>query len=194
MYLDGLVQNVLDWLRLQDSLGSQLILVLIRAIGIIIPPIQGWFFDLVGISLFGPVKAFLVAEAGLLIGASSAFGIARKFREPLLNRFVSIQKIHLWENALTKQEQFWSWVLLRLPSNIFFDYISYAAGLTNCTYHMFIVSTFLGSLPSMLLFFIITSYAYKNGGWAYGLVAAFGLLFLGHIVYKVYKREKTKTI
>lgn len=188
MAINDFIQNILDSLHLTDSLGSQVAMVFLRSTAIIIPPIQGWLFDVVSIGLFGPVKAFIITEIGLIIGASTAFGIARVFREPLLKRFVSIQKIHQWEQALSHKEKFWSLVLLRLPSNLFFDYISYAAGLTNCTYKMFITTSVIGSLPSILLFYLISHYAYQWGGWASGLMAALGLYVFGFIFYKVYKR------
>ena len=119
-----------------------------------------------------------------------AFALARRFREPLVRKFASLKKIHEWERMLSEKEQFWSWVVLRLPSNFVFDYISYAAGLTNCSYRMFITSSIIGNLPTVLAFYLISGYAYEKGGWLYGILAAVGVLIFIYMSFKIYRRLK----
>ena len=60
--------------------------IIIRSLAIIIPPIPGVFIDIAGIAAFGWVKAFILGEAGLMLGAMVSFWIARRFREPVVRR------------------------------------------------------------------------------------------------------------
>ncbi len=189
-----IVQNLGTSLTGYSGVFSGIFFVIARSLTIIIPPIPGGLVDLVGISIFGWVKSLMLAEAGIILGASTAFFIARYFREPLLRRFTSVQKIHQWEKELSKKEQFWSWVALRLPSNLFFDYISYAAGLTSCSYRMFISSTIVGNFPSVFLFYIVSGYAYKHGGALQAVIAAVALFVLGQIAFRIYRKNIGKKI
>lgn len=130
---------------------APLAFMVVRSSSVIIPPIPGLAFDIVGIIAFGPVLGFVYAELGIMLGASVVFWIARKFREPAVKRFVSLQKLHHWEGKLSEKQKFWGLVGLRLPTNAFFDYISYAAGLSTASFKKFFVTTLIGSAPNMVL-------------------------------------------
>lgn len=155
----------------------------IRALAIIIPPIPGGFIDLAGMALFGPIKAFMLGEFGLMVGASVAFLIARRFREPAVRRFASLGKLAEWEKTISERNKFWTLVLLRLPSNAVFDYISYAAGLTTVGFGKFFFSTLIGNLPGTILFFVIGG-AFYQSGWYYFIVFAATLIILGLVAGK----------
>ncbi|RJQ36373.1 TVP38/TMEM64 family protein [Candidatus Parcubacteria bacterium] len=155
----------------------------IRALAIIIPPIPGGFIDLAGMALFGPIRAFILGEIGLMFGASTAFLIARRFREPAVRRFASLGKLAEWERQISERSKFWTLVLLRLPSNAVFDYISYAAGLTTVGFWKFFFSTLIGNLPGTIIFFLIGGTFYQSG-WYYFIVFAAALIILGLIAGK----------
>lgn len=122
---------------------TPIIFILLRSMAVIIPPIPGLVFDLAGIAVFGPVVGFIYAETGVVLGAMVAFYIARRFREPVVKRFVSLQKVNKWEQTVSEHKKFWTFVAIRLPTNAFFDYISYGAGLTKIKPFTFFFSTLL---------------------------------------------------
>ena len=130
---------------------APLIFILIRSLGVIFPPIPGIILDAVGIYFFGWKLGFIYAEIGVVGGAVVAFWIARKYREPVVRRFIALQKLHAWEDTLSEQKKFWSLVGLRLITGpLLFDYINYVAGLTKINFGKFLIATIVGSLPVMI--------------------------------------------
>lgn len=145
---------------------APLVFVIIRSLAIVIPPIPGIVLDLIGITLFGWKLGFVYGEIGTMIGALVAFWIARQFREPAVRRFVTLQKLHAWEDSLSERKKFWALVGLRIITGpLFFDYINYAAGLTKIQPLKF----FFASLISSCLILLPSYY--------------FGAIFLSHGVY-----------
>jgi uncharacterized membrane protein YdjX (TVP38/TMEM64 family) len=149
------------------------IFVLARAMAIIVPPIPGAALDLPAVQIFGWKWAFVLSEAGTMLGALVAFGLSRRLRSSKVGRLVGrlfrIEKVQEWERRLPAGDQFLAWVAIRLPSNAAFDYISYAAGLTNCTVRMFFWSTLIGNVPVVLAFFFLAGLGFQHSplvGWA----------------------------
>ena len=152
--------------------------IIIRSLAIIIPPIPGVFIDIAGIAAFGWVKAFILGEAGLMLGAMVSFWIARRFREPVVRRITSLEKITEWEAALGRTKTFWALVLLRLPTNAVFDYLSYAAGLLNIRAARFFLSSLLGNLPGTFLFFFFGGFLFRSGVY-YAVSFVIAVILLG---------------
>ncbi len=151
--------------------------VIVRALAIIIAPIPGAFVDIAGIAAFGWVKSFFLAEAGVMGGAVISFLIARRFREPIATRFVSLQKLREWEGNLSGVRRFWGLVLLRLFTSSLFDYISYAAGLTAMKMRTFFFASLIGNIPGLLAFYYFGGLFYQKG-WYYAFVGVAVLLVL----------------
>ena len=134
-----------------------------RILAIVIPPIPGSVVDLIGVSAFGKVWGFLYAEMAIIVGACMAFFIARYFREPLVKKFTSLQKVHEFEKNLSARKTFWTLVMLRLLTNSVFDYVSYAAGLTRINFGKFFFSSLLGSFPGMAVFYYFGELFFQKG-------------------------------
>ena len=88
------MQEYLSSLLVAFPVFAPLMFVLLRAVPIIIPPIPGVLFDLVGVAIFGWQLGLALALMGALLGSSASFFIARYFREPLVKRFVPLPKLH----------------------------------------------------------------------------------------------------
>lgn len=144
------MQEFLSQLYIQYPVAAPLIFIIIRSLAIIIPPITGTAMDLPAILIFGWVEGFIYAEIGVMFGTLVSFLIARKFREPVVKRFVTLQHLHKWEAELSESKKFWYLVILRFLTSPFFDYITYAAGFTRIGFGKFMLSTFIGTLPIML--------------------------------------------
>lgn len=123
---------------------------IIRMLPIVVPPVPGLAIDFLGLSFFDPVTAFLLAECATLVASMIAFYIGRVFREPVVRRFVSLQKVHDWEDRYSENKKFWTLVGIRFVSSPFFDYVSFAAGLTKMRAWTYFCTTFLGTLPIMI--------------------------------------------
>lgn len=145
------MSEFLTYLLQTYPLLGPLIFIIIRSLAVIFPPIPGIILDAMGIAFFGWKLGFIYAEIGIVGGAMVAFWIARKYREPVVRRFVALQKLHTWEDTLSERKKFWSLVGLRfITGPLLFDYINYVAGLTKINPFKFFIATIIGSLPVMI--------------------------------------------
>lgn len=187
------MQEALIQFLAAHSILAPIIFILLRSTAIIIPPIPGLIFDLVGIAVFGPVLGFIYAEIGIMLGAMIAFGIARKFREPVVKHFVSLQKLNQWEKTLSENKKFWMLVAIRLPTNAFFDYISYAAGLTKISASKFFLSTLISNIPMMALVYYFGGLSFQKGLYyilAFVAAVLIWIFVLGKKFYSFILRRK----
>ncbi len=142
---------------------APIVFIIVRASAIIFPPIPGIVIDLIGITIFPWFLGFIYGEIGVVLGAMIAFWIARKFREPLVKKFISMDKLNTWEKKLSSDQEFWFLVGLRLFFNPLFDYVSYAAGLTRISTGKYLLTTIIGTLPTMFFIYYFGGLSVSNG-------------------------------
>jgi uncharacterized membrane protein YdjX (TVP38/TMEM64 family) len=123
------------------------VFIFIRILPVVIPPIPGLLVDAVGVIVFGWFWGFIYATIAVVTASMISFYIGRKFREPLIGKFISIQKIHEWEDKLSEQEKFWALVSIRFVSSPFFDIMNYVAGLTKIKASHYFLSSIIVSAP-----------------------------------------------
>jgi len=128
-------------------IAAPVIFVIARTLPVIIPPIPGLLLDGIGIAIFGWFYGFILAEIGIMIASMISFYIGRRFREPLLSKFISIQQIHLFEDKLSEKQKFWGLITLRFVSSPFFDIINYVAGLTKIKASTYFFATLIVTAP-----------------------------------------------
>lgn len=149
--------------------------VIVRAVAVIIPPVPGILTDLVGIVAFGWMGGLILGELGIIIGSVTAFWLARTLRERLVRRLVPLQAVEEWEGRYSEHQKFWALVAIRLVAIPFFDYISYAAGLTKIRLGVFLLSTFLGTFPLMFVVYYFGGLTF-NKGLYFGVLFAIGII------------------
>jgi uncharacterized membrane protein YdjX (TVP38/TMEM64 family) len=137
------LQNIL----LDYPIIAPIIFIIVRILPIVIPPIPGLLIDVIGIAVFGWFYGFILAEIAVVTASMISFYIGRKFREPLLGKFISIKKIHEWEDELSEKEKFWALISLRFISSPFFDIINYVAGLTKIKASTYLFATIIVTAP-----------------------------------------------
>lgn len=179
----GNMQEYLLNILTQFPFLAPFIFIVVRAVAIIFPPIPGIVIDLIGVAIFPWFLGLVYGEIGVLLGAMVAFLIARRFREPLLKKFVPLNKINEWEKKLSENQEFWFLVGLRLFFNPLFDYISYAAGLTKITWTRYLVTTVIGTLPTMFVVYYFGNLSFSKGILYTG--AFIGVLFIVSLIYKL---------
>lgn len=188
MYSAYFYQNLLSDLISQYPFASPFIFIILRAISIPLIFIPGIALDLIGISAFGWFKTFIYAEIGIMFGASFSFLIARYFREPLLKKFLSIKKLNQLESKLSKDQEFWTLVALRLPSNSIFSVINYAAGLTSISFSRFFFSTLVGNIPALIITFYLAEKSIEAGPY-YLILFLLAILLISIILSKFQKKN-----
>jgi uncharacterized membrane protein YdjX (TVP38/TMEM64 family) len=144
-----------------EPLAAGILFILLRAVAIVVPLVQGAPIDLAGAAVFGFWRGFLYAESGIMIGAITAFYFGRwasasVTRIPLLTTPLVTRWVARLSHATT-----WQLIVLRLLTNPLFDYISYAAGLARVPTSRYLVSTVVGNVPSMLVVFLLGAEAAK---------------------------------
>lgn len=111
--------------------------------------------------VFGLYKGYIYTAIGALIGATISFYISRKLGRNMIKKFTKdkLDSIEIMVNA----KGFSIILLLRLIPLFLFDVISYGAGLTSVKYKDFIIATFLGTIPGILVFTNIGAQALNIG-------------------------------
>lgn len=137
----------------ENAFIGPLLLIIWRIIGIIVPAIPAGVVSFAAVPVFGWLKTYIYTVVGILIGTSISFWLARRFREPLVSRFVPLKKLHQLEGELSERKRFMAIVGLRLFTVPVMDFSSYAAGLTRISFPKFFLATFLASLPDIAIFY-----------------------------------------
>jgi len=140
------------YLKIHVALAP-IISIFLRTASVVLAPIPGTPIDLLNLALFGKLAGFIYAEISIMLGSSINFLIARKFREPVVRKFISLEKIHVWEERINEKSGFWGLVSIRCATILIFDYLSYVAGLTKMSFGKFFMSSFISTLPLMALFY-----------------------------------------
>lgn len=142
---------------------APLLFIVLRTIPIVIAPIPGLLLDVLGIAVFGWQFGLVLGVIGVNLGALAAFFIGRYFREPAVKRLASLRLVHEWEQSYSEKQKFWTLTLLRFLTTSYFDYVSYAAGLSKMRAWSYALSTLLGTLPFMFLVYYLGGISFQKG-------------------------------
>ena len=170
-------QQVITVIKTHPYLGA-LLLILWRIVGIIFPAIPAGVVSFAVVPIFGWLKTYIYTLTGIMIGTSISFFLARKFREPLVKRFVPIKRLHELEDRLTERQKFWAIVGIRLFTVPVMDFSSYAAGLTRISFPKFFLATLIASIPDIAIFYF-GEQLYKTFFGRSIIIAVGGLFFIG---------------
>src|SRR3990167_8577070 len=183
-------QQVILLIKTHSYLGPTL-LILWRIIGIIVPAIPAGVISFAAVPIFGWFTTYIYTVTGIMIGTSISFFLARKFREPLVERFVPIKKIHKLEDRLTERQKFLGLVVIRLFTVPVMDFSSYAAGLTRISFPKFFLATFIASIPDIGIFYFGEKlYQTFFGKQIIIAVAVLFFLALGYFIVKRFILDK----
>lgn len=138
------------------SLGPLFILIyiILQTITIVIAPIGGAFVWLPMMAIMGPAKglilSWLVATPAYFIN----FFLAKKYGRGIVKNLVG-------EKALSKIDRFvedmggTTLFILKIFQGGYFDYISYAAGLTKISFKTFFLVNIFAGIPGILITYLI---------------------------------------
>jgi len=178
-------QQVITAIKTHPYLGA-LLLILWRIVGIIFPAIPAGVVSFAAVPIFGWFKTYIYTLIGILMGTSISFLLARKFREPLVGRFIPLKKLHKLEGELSERKRFLAIVALRLFTVPVMDFSSYAAGLTRISFPKFFLATLIASIPDIGIFY----FGEKLYETVFGksVIIAVGALFFMGTGYFILKR------
>jgi len=172
----------------QHLIIGSLLLVLLRTISNIFPVIPGGMIAFATVPILGWFVAFACNTLGIMLGASIAFFLARIYREPLVQRFATLNKIRELEKQITGKQEFIALVAFRLFTVPVVDISSYVIGLTEINYVKFLAATFIAALPTAFVFYF-GSEVYRRIFGKNLFMGVATILILGSI-YFIIKRHK----
>lgn len=134
-----------------DNNLSKLVYVLVTIFAIVFAPVSTMPLLPVASHAWGWIITGVLSIIGWVIGAQIAFFLARKFGKPLVEKFISYEKLHSFENYFTNKNLFWTIVFLRVILPV--DVLSYALGLfSKVKSTTFFLATLVGITPFAFVF------------------------------------------
>lgn len=152
--------DVVDFMEIHP-LVAPIVIVVFRFIGVVLAPLPGAPISFASIAVLPWWQAWLYNLIGGELGVVAAFFIARKFREPVVVRFAPFQKVHEWQDKISRKRQFWAFAGLRFTALIALDFVSYAAGLSKLSFRSFLLACLLIDIPTSFAFFYFGGIAFQ---------------------------------
>jgi uncharacterized membrane protein YdjX (TVP38/TMEM64 family) len=176
---------VIQYLRSYGKLAAvvSFILMILQSI---VAPIPAFLITLSNAAIFGWWKGAILSWSSAMVGAALCFFIARVLGRGAVEKITSKGAM---ESVDVFFERYGNYTILicRLIPFISFDFVSYAAGLTNMKFWPFFIATGLGQLPATIV------YSYVGGSLSggaqklfVGLLTLFSLSIVIGIAKKVY--------
>lgn len=141
-------QALIEYTR-QSGFAGPLVIVVTMAVAIVFSPFPSAPIALAAGAIYGHFEGTIYIFIGSLLGASTAFGIARVLGFQAAN--VWLEKVLPNWRLGDQRRLMWMIMLSRLMPFISFDLISYAAGITVLSYGRFLFATAIGILPASFL-------------------------------------------
>ena len=148
-------QAVRVWL---ESFGAwfYVVYIVVQTVSVIIAPIGGAFIWLPMMAILGPGKGLVLSYLVMTPAFCVNFYLAKKFGRNLVVKLVgrgSLLKIdHIAADAGVS-----TLAIFKVFQGGYFDYVSYAAGLTKISWKEFFLVNFLGGIPSALITYFVFS-------------------------------------
>ena len=146
--------------------------------------------------LYGPSGGFALSWAGISIGASLCFALARAFGREFVERFVSAKRLRKLDDYVAERgiARVFLFVLsIRLFAFTSFDVVSYACGLLPIPYVWFLLATMIGGAVKAYAFTSLGAQA-ASPAWlgALALAGSFGILLLPALTAWRRRRHRTR--
>lgn len=128
-----------------------LVYMLLAAVAIILAPLS--FLPLMPLAsaIWGAFVTAIASIIGWTLGAIGAFYLSRRYGRPLVERFVSTERLARLEKRVPQKNLFWAIVLLRMIVPV--DVLSYVLGLSkSIPWKVYVLATLIGIIPFAFVF------------------------------------------
>ncbi len=133
---------------------APLVFVLIQAVQVVVPILPGAIGCVIGVVMFGPVKAFIFNYVGICMGSVGAFLLAKMYGRPLLE-FIASPRLYKrymgWLNRNQKNFDKLFAVAIFLPVAPD-DFLCYLAGVTKMKLKKFTAIILLGKPAAIAMY------------------------------------------
>jgi uncharacterized membrane protein YdjX (TVP38/TMEM64 family) len=138
----------------KTGIWAPVVFVVLCAVSLILAPLSGSSFFVVGGTLFGKHDAFLLSYLASIIGCSANFWISRKFGRKVAERFIGKANLDELDTFINKLKSSRSILYMTVIMPFSQDIVSYAIGLTKIKYTYFLIALILSST------IVISGYVY----------------------------------
>ncbi|GEM_PF-1367874 len=187
-------QEIRNWLA---GFGAYAIIayVVAQVTAIVIAPLGGSAFALAILALFGPFVGALTIYLVTTPAYLANFLIARRYGNKIVQKFVGNEGEAIISRFLTGLSVK-KLIVMKVFLGGYFDYISYATGLSHISLRSFFIINIVGGIPGA---FFTWSVMYFSPNFMTGVAILYtvpilmGGLFIGTSQYRKKKREATET-
>jgi uncharacterized membrane protein YdjX (TVP38/TMEM64 family) len=146
-------------LRFLRSFGeySVLIFIILQILQVVVPPIPGDVSGIIGGYLYGSILGTVYSTIGLALGSCLAFGLARLYGLPFVEKALKPEKIKRYDHFMTHQGAMISFILFLMPG-FPKDFLCYIMGLSHISWREFILVSTFGRLFGTVLLSVIGSF------------------------------------
>lgn len=147
------------------------ILVFIKTVGIIWPPLPGGILTLGSIPILGWLPAYLSDLLGSILGASGAYLIARKWGYHFIKKIfdeITIEKIR--KIKIKKHREIEAIFFFRIFGGTIVEAVCYAAGILNINYLNFLIGTVSSHAALGLPFYFFTNNLFEGKNFIINLI------------------------
>jgi uncharacterized membrane protein YdjX (TVP38/TMEM64 family) len=134
---------------------APLVFILLKASTYVIAPLSGTPLKIAAGALFGVWDGLLYTMAGDVLGGSLNFWIARLLGRPGIRRFAGAKAIAQVDETVEHAGGWRALLAARLVLSAVYDFISYAAGLSNLPFRQYLWVTVVGGVPAGLMYVFI---------------------------------------
>jgi uncharacterized membrane protein YdjX (TVP38/TMEM64 family) len=163
------------------------ILILIKTVGIVWPPLPGVVISLGAIPIVGWFPAFAADAIGWYIGATIAFLLSRRYGLRTVKFFfgeMGVERVKKFK--VNPNRELEVLIIMKCLGGSIGEFINYAAGLTTIKFWNFTISNFVASLIIGLPLFYSFHFALKSGN---NLFFALIPLVIGVIFFYVFRKR-----
>lgn len=164
-----------------------LILIFIKALGIVWPPLPGVVLLIGVIPIVGWFPAFVADAIGWYIGATIAFLLSRRYGLKTIRFFfgeMGVERVKKFK--VNPNRELEVLIIMKCLGGSIGEFINYAAGLTTIKFWNFTISNFVASLIIGLPLFYSFHFALKSGN---NLFFALIPLAIGVIFFYVFRKR-----
>ncbi|MGB3471424.1 MAG: VTT domain-containing protein [Erythrobacter sp.] len=171
------------------GLFGPLVIVVGMTVAVVASPIPSAPVALVAGAAYGHVAGTIYVILGAEIGAIIAFAIARQLGRDAMRRWFGDR---LEKGFLGSQDALTLTVLLsRLMPFVSFDFVSYAAGVSNLHFWRFALATLAGVVPASFVLAHFGSVAAESGGQGIAAVAlGLGLITAAPLLFAALRNRR----
>lgn len=175
---------------LEKGFGGVVIFLLLTVVQVIIAFIPGGPMEILGGVLFGSVSGTVICMIGFFIGTTSVYSLVRKFGKPLVNAFVSEERLSKFA-FLQKEEklELITFIMFLIPG-VPKDALTYFIPLTDINGKRFCILATLARLPATVSSVMIGA-SLESENVTVGIVAFIITAVLG-IVGILYNNRRSK--